>query len=233
MKEKSASKNLFNFLALILILFFSWLLGRYCKIDTNYLQSLLLKFPFVIAGILFIFLYVVLSFFIWFVKDIFKVVGAIIFGAYLSSALVFLAEIINAVILFNLSHFLGRHFVENQLKGSFANLDKKISKLGFFGVFVLRAVPLIPFRFLDIAAGLTRVSFKEYFLACALGSPLRIFWLQFILAAVGLSIFKDTNAMAEYFLNNKIIFVFSLIYLALAIILGVFIKKSFLSKKGE
>lgn len=65
-------------------------------------------------------------------------------------------------------------------------------------------------------------------MASLVGSPLRIFWLQFILAAVGLSVFKDINVIIEYFLYNKIIFIFSLIYLFAAIIAGVFLKKKFL-----
>jgi len=226
MKETSPQvKNLANFLFLILILFLSWWSGRYFKIDTEYFRGIFLKFPVVFSGLAFVLLYVVLSFFVWFVKDILKAVGALVFGAILSSLLVYTAEMINAVILFNLSHFLGRDFVKNQLKGNLAGLDERVSKFGFWGMFTLRIVPLLPFRFLDIAAGLTRISFREYYLACLLGSGLRIFWLQFILSAIGLGVFKDVNLVTEYFLSNPVILLFSLAYLVASIILGIFLRK--------
>lgn len=92
----------------------------------------------------------------------------------------------------------------------------------------MRIAPLAPFRFLDISAGLTRISFREYFLVSAVGSPVRIFWLQFILAAVGVGIFQDINSVMGYFLANKTVFVFSLIYLIAAIVAALIIKKSVL-----
>lgn len=231
MKEaKPALNNLISFIALIAILLLTWVLGRYFRIDIGYLKSLLLKFPLIYSGIVFVLLYVVITFFVWFSKDIFRVAAAILFGAYLSTLLVYAAEMINAAILFNLSRFLGRDFVKNSLRGSFADLDERIPRFGFWGIFVLRVAPLVPFRFLDISAGLTRISFREYFLVSAVGSPVRIFWLQFILAAVGIGIFQDLNSVMEYFLANKIVFILSFIYLIVAIIVAIVIKKS--AQKG-
>jgi uncharacterized membrane protein YdjX (TVP38/TMEM64 family) len=220
-----ASKNRLNFLILVLILIFCWLLGSYCKIDSENLKSIFSKFPLILSGAIFVLLYVVLTFFIWFSKDILRVLSALIFGTYLSTVLVYLSEMINLIILFTLSRFLGRGFVKNQLRGAFAGLDRRIGKFSFWSIFSLRIIPLVPFRFLDIAAGLTEIPFEKYFIASVLGTPLRIFWLQLILAAVGLSVFKDTNSVLEYFLNNRLILVFSLIYLAAAIILGVILQK--------
>lgn len=230
-KGKPAVNNLTNFLALVSILFLSWLLGRYFHIDSNYLKNLLSKFPLVYSGIAFVLLYVVITFFVWFSKDIFRVLGAVIFGAYLSTLFVYIAEMINAAILFNLSRFLGRGFVKNHLRGGFEDLDERICKFGFWGIFVLRITPLVPFRFLDIAGGLTRIYFKEYFLVSCLGSPIRIFWLQFILAAVGLGIFKDNSLVMRYFLENKIVFIFSLIYLVGAAMAAIFLKKPVLEER--
>ncbi len=234
MKEaKLAVNNSISFLTLLLILFFCWLLGRYFCIDTDRIRNFLLKFPLIYSAIAFVLLYVVITFFIWFSKDIFRVAGAVIFGAYLSTLLVYLAEMINAAALFNLSRFLGRGFVKSHLKGSFVDLDDRIYNVGFWGMFAIRIVPLVPFRFLDIAAGLTRVSFSEYFLISAIASPLRIFWLQFVLAAVGSSVFKDADLLTKYFLNNQNVFIFSLFYLIASIIVGIFLKRSVFKKGGK
>lgn len=133
-KIKPAAKNLFNFLALVLILFFSWFLGKASHINTDYLHNLLFKFPLVYSGLIYIILYVVLSFFIWFAKDILRATAALLFGAYLSTLFVYLSEMINAAILFNLSRFLGRDFVGRYCKGNVLNFDKKIERIGFFWI---------------------------------------------------------------------------------------------------
>lgn len=130
-ETKPASNRLLSFIALIAILFLTWVLGRYFRVDIYHLKSLLLKLPLFYSGIVFVLFYVVITFFVWFSKDIFKVAAALLFGAYLSTLLVFAAEMINAAILFNLSRFLGRDFVKNHLKGSFAGLDERIYRFGF------------------------------------------------------------------------------------------------------
>jgi uncharacterized membrane protein YdjX (TVP38/TMEM64 family) len=86
---------------------------------------------------------------------------------------------------------------------------------------MFRAVPLIPFRFLDLACGLTGMPFKIYLIAVILGSPLRIFWVQYVLAGLGKSIFNNPYALVEYLLDNKILFMFSFIYLLLVILVAV------------
>jgi uncharacterized membrane protein YdjX (TVP38/TMEM64 family) len=74
---------------------------------------------------------------------------------------------------------------------------------------LIRVIPLVPFRILDLIFGLTKLPFRKYFFVVILASLPRIFWLQFILAGVKeLSI----NKIIFYFMENRIIFIFSLIY---------------------
>ena len=47
----------------------------------------------------------------------------------------------------------------------------------FMKLFAFRSIPLIPFRFLDLAYGLTSIPFPKYFLVSAIASPVRIFWM--------------------------------------------------------
>ena len=219
-------KNKISFLVLIIAILLLGFLGRYFHIDSDKIQEFLGKFPVLYAGVIFVVLYVVVTFFIWLSKDIFKLVCAVLFGAYISTLFIWIAEIINAYILFSLSRYLGRSFVEDSFKTpKFKNLDERLTKTNFFWLFMFRLVPLVPFRFLDLTIGLTNISFKKYLIAVVLGSPIRIFWVQYVLSGVGVGIFSKPYALVEYLMANKTLFGFSFIYLAMVILVAFKIKR--------
>ena len=70
---------------------------------------------------------------------------------------------------------------------------------------------------MDLAAGLTRMSWRKYFLVVLLGSPLRIFWLQYILAGVGQAVFNP-ETISRFFALNPGVLIFSFIYFILAVL---------------
>jgi uncharacterized membrane protein YdjX (TVP38/TMEM64 family) len=224
-------KHAVKFFVLAAALAALWFLGRHFQIDSAKAESFLARFPLYASGIIFVCLYVVVTFFFWFSKDIFKLISAFLFGAYLSTLLVFIAEVINAAILFSLSRSLGRQFIEEKLGASAAGLDKKIADTGFLWLFLFRAAPLIPFRFLDIAAGLTDLSFKRYLAAAILGSPLRIFWVQYLLAGAGRGALNPYR-MADYLASNKPAFIFSFAYLTLVAFVAIKLKKDNHARKN-
>lgn len=225
-------KKKIEFLILIIALILFWYLGRFFRIDTQALQRSLGRFSLFYSGILFVILYCFVTFFVWLSKDVFKFMGAVLFGAYFSTLFILIAEIINAFILFYLTRYLGRGFVEKSLEKRYKNLDQRLANINFFWLFLFRAVPLIPFRFLDIALGLTNISFRRYLIVVILGSPIRIFWVQYIVASVGESIFNNPYALVEYLLKNKTLFMFSLAYLILVIFLAVKFKdRWFINRK--
>ena len=80
---------------------------------------------------------------------------------------------------------------------------------------MFRAAPLIPYRFLDLAAGLTAMPFRRYIIAVSLGTPFKMFWIQYIIYAVGTSVLSDPQVLMNYFLNNKPLLIFSFIYIIL------------------
>ncbi len=207
-----------KFLILAAALFLSWYLGKAFHIDALRIEKLLHGVPLFYSGILYIILYVVITFFIFFSKDIFWLAGAVLFGPFFSTLFICVAETINAFILFYLARCLGRAYVEKTLTEKYKNLDERLSKISFFWLFIFRASPLIPYRFLDLAAGLTKINFKKYLAAVVFGSPVKIFWLQYILSAVGKSIFDNPYALIEYFLKNRAIFFFSFIYIIFIIL---------------
>jgi uncharacterized membrane protein YdjX (TVP38/TMEM64 family) len=206
-----------RFIVFLSALFLLWYLGRYFKLDIPAFEGSLSGLPLILSTVFYILLYVVVTFFIFFSKDLFWLMGALLFGPFLSASLICVAELINACILFYASRFLGRGYVEKKLSKRHRFLDEKLSGLNVFWLIIFRAAPLVPYRFLDLAAGLTGMRFKKYFIAVFLGTPLKIFWIQYIIYAVGKSALSDPRAITEYFLNNKALFFFSFIYIIFVI----------------
>ncbi|KPK98217.1 MAG: hypothetical protein AMJ95_05095 [Omnitrophica WOR_2 bacterium SM23_72] len=201
-----------GFFLLLAALFLLWFMGRFLNLDTSSLQAALARFPLFFRGLTFIILYVVVTFFVFFSKDFFWLAGALVFGAVTSTLLIVSSELINAFILFFLARLLGRAYVDKRLSSRYRKLDEKLAGLAFFWLFLMRAVPLIPYRFLDLAAGLTRIRFRRYLAACALGTPLKTFWMQSILVSVGDNIYKNPNAVVEYFLEHQVLLFLSFLY---------------------
>jgi uncharacterized membrane protein YdjX (TVP38/TMEM64 family) len=211
-----------EFLILIIALASVAYLGSFLRPDTRVLQASLEKLPLFLSGTLYIILYVIITFFLFFSKDVFWFLGAVLFGASLSTLFIWISELINALILFHLARRFGRAYVKKSLSKKYTHLDRKLGKISFFWLFIFRAAPLIPYRFLDLAAGLTRIRFQRYFLAAALGTPVKMFWIQYILAAVGRNALSNPSFLAKFFLSNRNIFLLSFVYLLMVML--VFLK---------
>lgn len=209
-------------LILLIIIIIIILINNFSWVDTAMIENWFKPISLPLAIAIFIFLYVVGTFFIWYLKDILKLIGAILFGPYLSTLLICLSETVNAFIFFWLSRILGKDFMEKYLRGNFKNNYENLAKINFGWVFLLRSIPLVPFRILDIIFGLSKISFKKYLLAVILASPPRIFFFQFILAAVkGFSLEKISIFTAK----NPIIFLITFLYIGLSCLVAFTIRK--------
>ena len=215
----------FSLFILTIILFM--VIGSALHLDVEYLKTRLHQMPLGLSGSLFIFWYVVLTLLIWWgPKDVFRVSGAIIFGPYLSTLFVWIAETISAVILFNLSRRLGRGYVEEKMKVKAKDLDETKKDMGWFNVTTIRLNPLVPFRFMDLAYGLTKISFRKYFLVVLFASVPRILWLQIILAAVGASLtnLMDVPGMlktfSDYFFLHPLAYLWNVGYLLVVVVMS-------------
>lgn len=229
----------FSILTAIVVL--SIIAGRIFHITPNQINQSLGGLSLIHSAIFFFVLYIIGGIFLWYIKDPLKIVGAVVFGAYLSTLLIYLAEIIDAVIYFNLSKILGKEYVESKLTGKYQKFYQRVESLNFGWVFILRSVPLIPYRVLNLTFGISRFSFKKYMIVTVIGSLPRIFWIQFILASLGdipllkgIS-FKNLNAslevMVEYFQLNSTIFNISVLYFFLAAIAAFKLKSKFFHKE--
>ncbi len=212
--ELKKYRNEIGFIILLVLSALLFCHGRSCGLDFGMIQNRLGGVPLLLSGFLFILLYVTITFFVWLAKDAFWLMGVVLFGAFGSSVLILAAEMVNLIILFYLSRRLGRGFLEKNLSGRYKRLDEKLGSINFAWLFVFRAAPLIPYRFLDIAAGLTGIGFGKYFTASLLGSPLKIFWIQYILYGVGSSVFEPAVLM-DYFMKNRLLLLVSALYMIL------------------
>jgi len=216
-----SSKNSVKFLALVILLIVLWYCGRNFQIDTSRIENALLGMPLIGSSVIYIFLYVVVTFFVFFSKDIFWIIGAVVFGSNISTLLITISEIINAFILFFLARYLGRNFVESYLKRKSETLPSRLGNLSFFWLFMLRAVPLIPYRFMDLGFGLTGIQFSRYLAAVVIATPIKTFWMQYILAGVGRGVLNDPRTIVDFLLHNKTLYLFSFVYLVLLVLVAI------------
>ncbi|MDD5069178.1 MAG: VTT domain-containing protein [Candidatus Omnitrophica bacterium] len=229
---KHYSKPTIRFILFVAVFVGLVFIGKIFSVDTQNLYSYLDNIPKLYSSLFFLFFYVVGTFFIWYLKDPLKIIGALCFGAYLSTGLIYLAEIINASIFFFFSYKLGKDFVAKKIKGKFSKLYEKLGNLDFKWIFLLRVIPLIPYRVLDLSFGLSRVPFRKYIIVVLLGSLPRIFFHQFPLALLRDFSFKELSEkinsnpfeiipllyqkMSEYFLSHPLIHLWFFLYVVFA-----------------
>lgn len=109
---------------------------------------------------------VVLLFVPSFVMDF---LGAVLFGLWLGTILNVAGSVLAACLTFGLSEWLGRDFVQDLVRGKLVELRKKLNRNGFRTVLFFRVFPVMPFIWVNYAAGLSRIRFKDYFWATAIG----------------------------------------------------------------
>ena len=113
------------------------------------------------------------------------IAGGILFGTFWALVYIVIASIIGDTITFFISRILGRDYMQKILKTEkLENYDKKIKENGFLSLFILRIIPIMPDSVLNYGFGLTDISFKDYFIATAIG----VIPVAFVLAYFGDSI---------------------------------------------
>jgi uncharacterized membrane protein YdjX (TVP38/TMEM64 family) len=211
-----------RFILLIVLVISLIFFGQFFSIGQEEINNFFQQFSLPWSSVLFIAFYIGGTFFLWYLKDPLKIIGALLFGPYLSTFFIYLAEIVNAYIFFTISKSGGESFLEKKLKGKSKKIYEKIGNLNLSWIFLVRAVPLIPYRVLDLSFGLSKLPFRKYLAVVLLASLPRIFWIQFILASMkGFSLQKT----AGYFLENKLIFLTSIAYLIFTLIVAFILRR--------
>ena len=136
------------------------------------------------APIIFLLLASILPIFL-FPPGIFSVIGGLLFGFKLGAFLTIIAAIIYTNIMFLISRYFARNKIENflekrltlkQYNRIFGLNDNKLATF----LIICRLIPILPNSIVSYSYGLTRISFKHYFMANLIGLiPGRLIWLNF------------------------------------------------------
>lgn len=91
-----------------------------------------------------------------------------VFGLGPGIAYVFVGASVGATLAFLVARYLARAAVERRFAGNarFAAVDRAVAGQGLKIVTLLRLSPAFPFNALNYALGLTRVSLRDYMIAC-------------------------------------------------------------------
>ncbi len=97
--------------------------------------------------------------------------GGFLFGVVKGTAIVSVASTLGAGTAFLIGRYLARDWVAGKIEGNsqFRQVDEAVGREGWRIVGLVRLSPVFPFNLLNYAFGLTKVSFKEYFLASWIG----------------------------------------------------------------
>lgn len=148
--------------------------------------------------------------------------GTTVFPFHTIFVLSLIGNVLSFVIMFYLTRWLGREYIEfYETKNSkIKYIDFKVTKNAFVYIFLLRLFFLIPHEAVNLLAGLSKMKFRDYFIASILGIiPVIIFSIAFI---------------KSYQLRDFNLFIISIVILALCIILPlIFIKglRKYFNKK--
>ncbi len=119
--------------------------------------------------------------------------GGAIFGSVWGTVWTSIAAILAAVLSFIFSRTIGRDLVRQKLAGKWEKIDREMHQGGFFYMFAIRLLPLIPYGIVNFAAGLTAIKFRDYFFGTLLGTVPGI--LPFVMMGAGLTALKQGNVL--------------------------------------
>ncbi len=97
--------------------------------------------------------------------SLFTLSGGVVFGVWPGALYNWLGTVVGAGMAFLIARYLGRDFVQRLLRGRLVDLDEAVAARGFWAIFVMRLIPIIPFNLSNFAAGLTGIRFLPYITA--------------------------------------------------------------------
>lgn len=104
-----------------------------------------------------------------FPDGVLAVAGGMVFGVWLGSLYTILGAICGGTLSFFIARYFGRGLVEKLIKHKAQWFDDGVEKKGFLLIFILRLVPLIPYDVISYGAGLSKIKFKDFLMATAIG----------------------------------------------------------------
>ncbi len=132
-------------------------LGHY---DPAKLQAWLQSLGFV-APLMFIGLYVVATLLILPSTALNLMAGAL-FGLGWGTLWASCGAVLAAIAAFIFTRTWGRQLIQQRFSGMWQKMDAEIKEGGFFYIFAIRLLPIIPYGIVNFTAGLTSIRFRDY-----------------------------------------------------------------------
>lgn len=141
---------------------------------------------------------------------LFLVAGAngFIFGIHWGIAITLTGALLGSTAAFFMARFLARDYFTRRLSRYMPQVEEMSKRAGVRVVFMARLVPILPSSVVSYAAGLSRVSFKGFFLASLFGKLPEII----VYTALGHSLERAEGMLTRV---TVIILLISLIYISL------------------
>ncbi|GAA6621731.1 TVP38/TMEM64 family protein [Scytonema sp. NUACC26] len=96
--------------------------------------------------------------------------GGAIFGIWLGTFWTSIGALIAAIVSFLYSRTVGRKALTKKLSKGWQRMDVEVRRGGMLYILAIRLLPILPYGLVNFVAGLTSVSFKDYFLGTVLGT---------------------------------------------------------------
>lgn len=172
-----------------------------------------------LGAIVYILLFTFLPIF-FFPVPVLALVGGISFGLIKGSIYTVIGASLNCIIMFYISRYIFRDLIANMIKNKEKpimdnyGLNKSVKE--FLMVFTLRLIPLFPYNIINYTCGLSKIRFKNYFIASFLGiipgtlifvnigdKSANIKSLDFVIASILLILLILISAILILYYKNK------------------------------
>jgi uncharacterized membrane protein YdjX (TVP38/TMEM64 family) len=97
--------------------------------------------------------------------------SGILFSPFMGSLALWAGLLLGSVAAFLIARVIAQDFISDHIGGRAARFNEKLKENGFFVIFIARILGLPPFEIVNYAAGLSKISFRDFLLAT-------IFWLH-------------------------------------------------------
>lgn len=119
------------------------------------------------------------------------IASIVIFGPIYGGFFALTGSLLSAVFIFAVGRLLGRNTVRNISGSLFNRMNKKLSDSGILTVITFRIIPLAPFSFINLIAGVSEIRFRDYFLGTLLGMLPAVIGFGFIAKGLSMSMLES------------------------------------------
>jgi uncharacterized membrane protein YdjX (TVP38/TMEM64 family) len=176
LRKASMSRNkimILIIIALLVALFFSFGLGRYLtltslKANRTTLVELYESHRFAMAAV-FIVVYIVQTVLSLPGAGILSLTAGAVFGVLWGVMYVSIGATSGAILAFLISRYLFRDVIQKRLGPRLETMNREIEHSGLHYLLFLRLVPIFPFFLINLAAGLTKIPLRTFFLGTMIG----------------------------------------------------------------